>query len=105
DFNSYLMRVTGRRDVSKISSAILEICNYNSFLQKLGAGQLFSRLIKSTEIDQYLNRQPKTVYLDASVIIYIVCFLLNENSEYNNIYFSVAKDLINYNRNGQTRLN
>lgn len=107
DFEKYLTKLCGGLEINskQLSHEILEICNYNNFLQKLGAGQLFTKLVKNTEIDQYLNRQPKTVYLDASVLIYIVCYLIDEHSEYSNIYFQVAKDLMKYHKNGKTQIN
>lgn len=104
-FKRYLDKISGSKiDTIKLAKEILEICSLNDFLQKISAGELFTKMIKNVEIDQYLNRQPKSVYLDASVLIYAICNLFDPHSENNNVYFKVAKDILSYHRSGKIKL-
>jgi hypothetical protein len=88
----------------KIIKGIIEICEVNDYIQRICAGEVFTNLTDLPQIENYLRRQPKTVYLDTPILLHILCFFIIESNNYEDVYYKAAKDLIKYRDRGDIKI-
>ncbi len=89
---------------SKVIKDIIEICEYNDYLQRISAGEVFSDLTNLPQIQNYIRRQPKPVFLDTSVLLHLLCLFIQDTSTSDNVFYNTVRDLYNYQNQGQIKL-
>ncbi len=80
-------------DVKKFIYEVVSLCSENDFIIKISAGKLYRDLINSSEFDAYARRQNKEIFLDTPVLIFLLLAMKEEDFEYDNYRFKVAKNL------------
>ena len=94
DLINYVNEIlTNKEDVKKFIYEVVSLCSENDFIIKISAGKLYKDLINSTEFDSYSRRQNKEVFLDTPVLLYLLMAMKEEDFEYDNYRFRVAKSL------------
>lgn len=73
-FNKYLNTIIS--DESLRVSFICEIkqlCEDNTYLNRISASESFLSLYKSDKLEQYVNHSQKSIYVDTPVLVYMLC--------------------------------
>ena len=73
-FNKYLDTIIS--DESLRVSFICEIkqlCEDNTYLNRISASESFLSLYKSDKLEQYVNHSQKSIYVDTPVLVYMLC--------------------------------
>ena len=97
----YFLSISVKKEqIDSILLDFIEIFKNNSIVQRIAAGKLFSSLFESRELQAYVNRGPKPVFLDTSICLYLLCLYYNPTSTYDNPYFKIVKDLYEYHIKG-----
>lgn len=91
-------------DHDKIIKEILEICNYNDYLQRVAAGKLFTSVSINSRLESFIRQQPKKVVLDTPVLLYLLICSYDENYRFQNNYFIVVRDLLRYSKVGDVKI-
>lgn len=105
NLRSYLSeKINDEVKCSKAIKDVIEICGYNDYLQRISAGEVFSNLTSLPRIENYIRSQPKPLFLDTSVLLYLLCTFIQDTATYDNIYYNAVRDLYNYKRQGQIKL-
>lgn len=107
DLKDYLVNIINNKDVSDdIVKKIIKICEVNDYLQRIAAGEVFSNITNIPQIENYIRRQPKPIYLDTPILLHLLCILIQDTSSYDNVYFNAVKDLYRYSsQNGTIKTN
>lgn len=75
---------------------LMIVCSGNDFIHRVTAGSAFAEVSDLSEIEQYLRQQQRMVYLDSNVLLYALCCWYEQSRTYNNVYYKVAMDLVDY---------
>lgn len=79
-----------------IFTCLLDICRRNDIIIRISAGRVFSKMSNPDQFANYVRYLNRDVYLDTQILLYILC--INEDySTYDNIYFRVAKNIVDIN--------
>ncbi len=94
---SYLKKIT-RNDVEAVElfRELLELCDNSDFLIRISASKVFSRLTNPDQFQNYIRIQHRIVYLDTQVILHALCLNYSKNIKYDNIYFRITDELIDF---------
>jgi hypothetical protein len=92
-------RLINKLEVKKFIYEVVTLCSVNDFIIKISAGKLYRDLINSTEFDAYSRRQNKEIFLDTPVLIYLLMAMKEEDFDYENYRFKIAKNLFNLIKN------
>lgn len=88
----------------KVGEDLFEICSLTDFLQRIASTDFFCKMIDNNDLEAYLNKQPKSVFLDTSVLLYLICSYYNKNSSFDNIYYKVTNNLLDYTQKGDIQI-
>lgn len=91
--NCLIILGIAKQQTDLLLKELFSVCNGNTILQRISAGNLFGKLIDNPLLAAYINQQPKPVYLDTPVLLHLICVFYNPYSKYGNIFHQVALDL------------
>lgn len=97
-------KINDEEKCSKAIKDVIEICEYNDYLQRISAGEVFSNLTNIPRIENYIRRQPKPLFLDTSVLLYLLCTFIQDTKTHDNVFYNAVRDLYNYKSQGQIKL-
>jgi hypothetical protein len=83
---------------------LISICKENDFIQRVSAGDLFTKLVAEPELETYLNITKRVIYLDTPVALHLMCVLYQESNTFNNVYYRAAHDLWRLIRNESSKI-
>lgn len=86
----------GNNNLNDLILDILVVCESNDFLHKLSAGIVFSKISTPEQLINYSRNTNRIVFLDAQVLLYILCIWHTTDKDYDNIYYKLTKDLLDY---------
>jgi energy-coupling factor transporter ATP-binding protein EcfA2 len=93
----YFKNATGDEKIAtSIVKELIRSCSENDLIQRVSAGELFSKLVTEPEFETYLNISKRVVYLDTSIALHFLCALYFKRSKSKSIYYKTAVDLIAY---------
>lgn len=102
--NYFKSELSLKDDAETIVEEILQVCEYNDYIQRIAAGEAFTNISNLPRIEAYLRRQPKPVYLDTPVLLYALCYFYMDNSNFDNNYYKITRDLFKYHSNGVIKI-
>jgi len=76
-----------------ISNELLDLCDSNSFLNKLSSIHLFNDLYSSDKLEKYINAKQQKIFLDTQILIRLICVLYNDKFEYSDSAMQSVKIL------------
>lgn len=79
-----------------IFTNLLDICKQNDIIIRISAGRVFSKMSNPDQFANYVRNLNRDVYLDTQILLYILC-INDDYSTYDNIYFRVAKNIVDIN--------
>lgn len=79
-----------------IFTCLLDICRRNDIIIRISAGRVFSKMSNPDQFANYVRNLNRDVYLDTQILLYILCINV-DYSTYDNIYFRVAKNIVDIN--------
>lgn len=74
---------------------LLTLCEKNDFFSRTSACNALARFTNPELLQQYLNQKERVVFVDAQIGIYGLLNLYKIRG-YNNLYYSIVKDLMKY---------
>lgn len=80
----------------EIFTCLLDICRRNDIIIRISAGRVFSKMSNPDQFANYVRNLNRDVYLDTQILLYILC-INDDYSTYDNIYFRVAKNIVDIN--------
>lgn len=80
------------KNVDNIVTKIIEISGENDYLSKLTNTYLFNNLLKSSDLDKYVNSEIRRVWIDTQVLLPMICVLAYE-SDSQEFQYQSAKSL------------
>ena len=97
-FNKYLNTIIS--DESLRGSFICEIkqlCEDNTYLNRISASESFLSLYKSDKLEQYVNHSQKSIYVDTPVLVYMLCatFQIDNIVDWKDSLYRSVKSLYN----------
>lgn len=95
NFKRYLLNVIENKDcIDLLIDNIKELCENNSYLNKISASESFLSLYKSNKLEIYLNQKKKDIYLDTPAFIYLLCMYYGiERNDWDNPFYRSMKSL------------
>ena len=95
-FNTYLSSVIP--DAKLRSSFVCEIkqlCEDNTYLNRISASESFLSLYKSDRLEQYVTQNQKNVFVDTPVLVYLLCatFQIDNTDDWNDSLYRSVKSL------------
>ena len=99
EFKDILAKETSdKSQIDNIIQDIRQLCENNSFLNKVSASEAFISLYDSNEFVHYLDNKNKHIYLDTPVLVYYLCSLftptMSSLSDWDNNLYLSSKHLL-----------
>jgi hypothetical protein len=95
-FIKYLESISNSKDIAnEIFFKLLLSCEENDFLHRVSASQVISKYTNSNQFQNYIRLQQRIVFMDAQLIIYILCVYYKDVNDFN-IYYNITKDLLKH---------
>lgn len=97
-FKKYILNIIGNKEeIDSLIADIRELCENNSYLNKISAGESFLSLYKSDRLELYLNQKEKDIYLDTPTFVYLLCMYYGiERNDWDNPFYRSMKSLIKF---------
>lgn len=107
-FNTYLNSVIP--DAKSRSSFVCEIkqlCEDNTYLNRISASESFLSLYKSDRLEQYVTQNQKNVFVDTPVLVYLLCatFQIDNTNDWNDSFYRSVKSLYGLQSNNPEKFN
>ncbi len=107
-FNTYLNSVIP--DAKSRSSFVCEIkqlCEDNTYLNRISASESFLSLYKSDRLEQYVTQNQKNVFVDTPVLVYLLCatFQIDNTDDWNDSFYRSVKSLYGLQSNNPEKFN
>ena len=96
--------LSNKKQFNEVLVGLMEICRENDYLQRIAAGKSFYKIVRNNNLQQYYNRQPKKVYLDTPLLLYLLCIFYKDIPQFPNFHFKVARDFYQYLRTSTIKL-
>lgn len=95
-FDNYLYSVIA--DAELRNSFVIEIkqlCEENTYLNKISASESFLSLYKSNRLEQYVNQKQKTIFVDTPILVYLLCttFEIDNRDDWKDSLYRSVKSL------------
>lgn len=90
-----LKRVAIQNGITRVKTFItclLQVCENNKYLQKVCASNVFGKKISLDNLERYA-RDNKTIYIDTTIALYLLCYYYKPDSNYSLYYYKMAETL------------
>lgn len=84
---------TSDNNIETIFFDILRVCEENDFLHKVSAGNVIARYTNTPKLQSYIKKQKRIVFLDAQILIYMLCYHYKSQCDDFSPIYSVVKQL------------
>lgn len=97
-------------DENKLDSFVMDIkhlCDSNSYMNKIIAGETFVDLFQSNKLETYLSKKHKAIFLDTPAFIYYLCAAYGyygETSDWDDPFYRSMKSLIALQKSNNDRV-
>lgn len=78
-----------------LAKELLSYCVESKFIQKIAASKVYCENINNTRLQNYLTTQKK-IFIDTSIALNALCFFYKPKTDYNNYFFKMSKNLIEF---------
>lgn len=97
-FKRYILGIIGdKEEIDNLIVDIRDLCENNSYLNKISAGESFLSLYKSDKLELYLNKKEKDIYLDTPTFVYLLCMYYGiDRNDWDNPFYRSMKSLIKF---------
>lgn len=95
-FNTYLSSsITDAELRSSFVCEIKQLCEENTYLNRISASESFLSLYKSDRLEQYVKQSQKNIFIDTPVFVYLLCstFQIDNNRDWNDQLYRSVKSL------------
>ena len=76
------------KDSRKITNEILQVVGENEYLNKTSLTTMFTAMFNSNQLDEYMSRQRRIVWIDTQILLGILCVLKDEIDYRDTLYDS-----------------
>jgi hypothetical protein len=105
DFIQFIDKKVGENDLSKkIGLELLKYCYESKFIQKVAASKVYIENINNPRLEKYLTTT-KRLFIDTPIALYALCYYYKPKVEYDNYFFKITKNLIEFSKEENLSLN
>lgn len=95
-FINYLSSLYNSGDVDSLFKDLMKVCADNDFIHRVTASHALAEVSDLSEFEQYIRQAQRNIFLDTSILLYALCHWYEATKKYDNVYYRVVKDLIEY---------
>lgn len=75
----------------EIANELIDICNSNDYLQKIGMSYMYVNLLNSNKLEAYLNKNKKILVLDTQILLRMLCTKYRYDPLYKDVQYNSVK--------------
>jgi hypothetical protein len=95
--DSLLNLISSKGDIELLINEIGQLCNENSYLNKISASESFLSLYRSNQLERYLNQGYKKIYMDTPAFVYLLCSTFGiDDNDWKNPFYRSMKSLVKF---------
>lgn len=107
NFNNFIKdKLKDEKDSEVVAKELITIADKNEILSRIAAGQVYSKVSDPNRLQEYITRHNniKEIFLDTNIIINALCVYYDFEADYDNYYFKVAKQFLDFADKNQLKL-
>lgn len=91
-------KILNSEKVESIAKKLIVISDRHAILPRIALGQVYSKVADPDRLQEYIitHNNNKTIFLDANVIINLICADYESDAEYDNFFYLNAKRLLDF---------
>lgn len=93
-------------NADQLIQQLTQVADKSQILPKIAAGRAYSKVSDPDRLQSYIsqNINNKTIFLDTNVLLNLILVHYNQETEYENYYFKVAKQFLLFSKSNGLRL-
>jgi hypothetical protein len=86
-------KVQKENNPKEIARKVLDVCTSNTYLNKISASILFTKLFQSNKLEKYITQHKQIVFLDTQILLRLICLDIEKIQL--DVFVSSVEDLTN----------